>query len=67
MQNNNPVLIPRNHIVEKVLNLAETGDIKPFESFHQTLKNPYTQMNNNKQFQKPPRVDERILHTFCGT
>ena len=67
MQKNNPVLIPRNHTVEKVLNIAETGDIKPFQHLHQTLRKPYTQMDSIKPFQKPPRANERIRHTFCGT
>ena len=33
MQENNPVIIPRNHIVENVLSSADEGDLNPLKKF----------------------------------
>ena len=62
----NPRIIPRNHIVEKVLNETESGNYATLYKFIENLNNPYSN-NVNSNFQKGPREDEKVHQTFCGT
>ena len=41
MRKVNPLVIPRNHKVEEVLDSANNNDIKPLEKFLRILKKPY--------------------------
>ena len=62
----NPKIIPRNHIIEKILNESENGDFHNLKKFLFHLKNPY----NSKipeEYVKEPLKDEKIYQTFCGT
>jgi len=61
MQNTNPALIPRNHLVEKAIR----GKTE-FERLLHALKNPYDYKNVNKEFQQPPE-SEVGYKTYCGT
>jgi serine/tyrosine/threonine adenylyltransferase len=55
----NPSVIPRNHLVEEAIRAAEdNGDLAPFEALLSALANPYRQ---------PPRPDQVVRQTFCGT
>ena len=62
----NPRIIPRNHIVEKVLNETESGNYATLNKFIKNLSNPYSN-NVNSNFQKGPTEDEKVHQTFCGT
>ncbi len=65
-KNINPKIIPRNHIVEKILNEVEKGKYNNLDSFLINLKNPY---KNNKsiEFIREPNEQEKVHQTFCGT
>lgn len=67
MRTNNPCLIPRNHQVEKALNAANDGDLKPFDKLLEALKEPYKEDPKFQSYQSPPKENERISQTFCGT
>lgn len=64
MQQSNPVVIPRNHRVEEVLNAAVAGDMEPFHSFLKALSDPY---NKNAPLQSVPAGFDVGYRTFCGT
>ncbi len=66
MRNNNPLVIPRNHKVEEVLEAAEKNDLKPLNQLIEILKNPYTQNNDIHDYQIPSIPVEKY-QTFCGT
>ena len=66
MKNNNPLVIPRNHKVEEALDAAEKNDLKPINQLMEILKDPYTQKNDNLDYQIPSYSDEKY-QTFCGT
>ena len=66
MKNNNPLVIPRNHKVEEALDAAEKNDLKPINQLMEILKDPYTQKNDNLDYQIPSYPDEKY-QTFCGT
>jgi serine/tyrosine/threonine adenylyltransferase len=66
MKTVNPLVIPRNHNVEKVLAEAEKDNLKPITKLIEILKDPYTKKNNINDYQNPSNSDENYK-TFCGT
>lgn len=67
MQRKNPVLIPRNHQVEKALNMATQGDLSWLNRCLEAYQNPYVDDLQNADLKQPPTMKERVLETFCGT
>ena len=68
MQLQNPLVIPRNHWVEKVLDsVAFTGDLSSFNAFLQVLQSPYVSTKNIENYQTPPENGDGFYATFCGT
>lgn len=63
MDKHNPAIIPRNHIVEEALQIAETGDLSPVLSLIEALKAPY---EPNDEYSKQAQ-DGYVCTTFCGT
>ena len=64
----NPAFIPRNHLVEAALVAAtERSDFAPFEELLSVLSRPYDDDPALARFTTPPREEERVLQTFCGT
>jgi len=64
----NPLYIPRNHLVEAALNAAiQSDDYRPFEELLGVIAKPYEQRPGVERFAQPPRPEERVLATFCGT
>ena len=66
MKNVNPLIIPRNHKVEEVLNEANKSNTKPLIKLLEVLKNPYFEQKNIIDYQKPSSSKEKY-QTFCGT
>ena len=64
----NPIYVPRNHVVEKVIAEA-TGNVDygPFNELVEVLKNPYLQRAGLEYYATPPTDDEIVSRTFCGT
>ena len=67
MRTSNPVVIPRNHKVEQVLNAATNGDLHPLKDLLAALQEPYKYNSNLKPYQSPPTPEEKVCQTFCGT
>jgi protein adenylyltransferase len=64
----NPAYIPRNHLVEAALSAAaERQDFKPFEEMLEAVSRPYEERAGLERFTVPPRPEERVTKTFCGT
>ena len=64
----NPLYIPRNHLVEAALSAAaERGDYGPFEMLLDVVAKPFVERPGLERFTLPPRPEERVLATFCGT
>jgi len=66
MKTVNPLIIPRNHNVEKVLEEAEKNNLKPITELIAVLKDPYTKKDNIDDYQNPSNSDKNYK-TFCGT
>lgn len=64
----NPVVIPRNHHVEALLeSCQETGDLTSLNKFLAVLRQPYTEIAETKNYQDAPLDGDKDYHTFCGT
>jgi serine/tyrosine/threonine adenylyltransferase len=64
----NPAFIPRNHRVEAVIKAAvDSGDYGPFEELLVVLARPYQDQPEFAAYAEPPRPEERVCQTFCGT
>ena len=68
MRQYNPVVIPRNHHVEAVIQeCEETGKVTLAEKFLQVLRSPYEELAQTSQYQDPPSNGDEDYETFCGT
>lgn len=68
MAENNPVFIPRNHLVEEALDSALTGNLHLFEQLLEVWNKPYHYQTNMSQFTVPPNAAfEQEFATYCGT
>lgn len=64
----NPVVIPRNHHVEALLeSCQETGDLTSLTKFLAVLRQPYTEVTDTKNYQDAPVDGDKDYHTYCGT
>ncbi|MDH3311489.1 MAG: protein adenylyltransferase SelO family protein, partial [Gammaproteobacteria bacterium] len=68
MQAVNPVYIPRNHQIEVAIRAAEDrGDFSVFHALHAVLQNPYADQAGKERYLLPPKPEEVVPQTFCGT
>jgi len=68
MRKVNPAFIPRNHRVEAALAAAsDAGDLAPFRTLLAVIQHPFDDQPEQADLMQPPRDDERVLATFCGT
>ncbi len=64
----NPVYIPRNHLVQEVIVAAiDDGDLKPFHQLLEILAQPCTYHREHQRYAMPPRQEQVVRQTFCGT
>ena len=63
----NPVIIPRNHLVQAALDAAEQGDTEPFDVLLAVLKTPYNPKHEATRYAMPPPPDTSPYVTYCGT
>jgi len=64
----NPAFIPRNHRIEEMIDAAvHRADFAPFETLVQVLGRPYDDQPDFAHLAEPPRPEERVRETFCGT
>jgi len=68
MRQHNPVVIPRNHHVEEVIQACEqTGKAALAEKFLQVLCSPYEELAQTSEYQDAPSDGDKNYQTFCGT
>ena len=64
----NPVYIPRNHRIEQAIALAvEKDDFSGMETLLDVLSRPYEERAEHAAYALPPKPEERVCRTFCGT
>lgn len=68
MQQVNPYLIPRNHLVQQAISLAtEHGDLSVFNQLQQAWRTPFTANPEYAALALPATEQQRVNRTFCGT
>ena len=68
MKKNNPIIIPRNHLVEEAIEEASNGNLNLFQQLLQIISHPYQQQDDLDKFMKPPKASfEESFQTYCGT
>jgi uncharacterized protein YdiU (UPF0061 family) len=67
MKQSNPVIIPRNHQVEKCIQGGLKGDFSLFRRMNQAMLAPYDSIDDFSEFHLAPEVNETVQATFCGT
>jgi uncharacterized protein YdiU (UPF0061 family) len=68
MRRSNPAFIPRNHLVQAVIDAAILRqDFQPFEELLQVVTHPWDDDPRQERFATPARPEEAVQQTFCGT
>jgi uncharacterized protein YdiU (UPF0061 family) len=68
MQAVNPAFIPRNHRIEQAIVAAVAGDdFASFERLMTVLARPFDDQPDHSDLMAPPRPNEVVQATFCGT
>jgi len=63
----NPAYIPRNHLIEKAIQSALSGDYSFFKRLNEVYQSPFTLKDGCEDLQNPPEAHEIVQNTFCGT
>ena len=66
-KNINPKVIPRNHIIEKIIKETYEQNYSNLFEFNKILKTPYEINKISEKYTKPARENEKVFETFCGT
>ncbi len=68
MRQVNPVYIPRNHQIERAIRAAEdNNDFTVFHELQAVLQKPYELQAGKEAYMLPPKAEEVVHQTFCGT
>ena len=67
MLSTNPVFIPRNHLVEEAIQAAMANNFEPFHQLVEVLAAPFIFDNQFSRYALPPRPEQIVAKTFCGT
>ncbi|GAA2172914.1 YdiU family protein [Agrococcus versicolor] len=63
----NPVVIPRNHLVEEALAAATAGDLVPLERLLDAVSLPYAERPGLERYAEPAPLAFGTYQTYCGT
>jgi uncharacterized protein YdiU (UPF0061 family) len=67
MRKVNPLVIPRNHLIEDALKHAtEMNDLNKVHKLLKVLQNPYSSISTTSVYQSTPPLEENYV-TYCGT
>ena len=67
MRANNPLVVPRNHMVERALAAAVAGDMRDYQGLLAALQSPYQAHAEHHHYQQPAPASFSGYQTFCGT
>lgn len=64
----NPAVIARNHLVEEIIRAAEDhNDFGPMHDLLAVVTEPYADQPEGSRYTLPPKPDQVVHRTFCGT
>ncbi|WP_368187701.1 YdiU family protein [Aestuariibius sp. HNIBRBA575] len=67
MRITNPIVVPRLHQIEAVIQAAVEGDYTPFHTLLSVVTHPFDRSDLADGFTQPPVPSEVVSRTFCGT
>tara|TARA_B100000287_G_scaffold414686_1_gene447517 strand:+ start:1243 stop:2694 length:1452 start_codon:yes stop_codon:yes gene_type:complete len=67
MKSINPIYIPRNHLIEEAIELANEEDFSLFYELNEVLESPFTFQKDKNRFLEAPNENQIVKQTFCGT
>ena len=68
MRRASPIYIPRNHLVQEVIDAAVLRqDFEPFEDLLSVLADPFTERPGLDRYALPAAPHQVVTQTFCGT
>jgi uncharacterized protein YdiU (UPF0061 family) len=68
MQGTNPAFILRNHLAQRVADAAiDDLDFGPLHEMLQVFARPFEEQPEFAAYQQPPKPEEVVANTFCGT
>ena len=67
MESQNPIVIPRNHLVENALLEVDKGDNNSFNKLLKLVSDPFNYELNINNMQTVPDNFDETYKTFCGT
>ena len=63
----NPIIIPRNHLVEVALTAATDGDLAPFRALLSVIADPFGDVAGREAYALPAPSGFGPYKTYCGT
>jgi len=63
----NPIVIPRNHLVDEALDAATDGDPAPFERLLDAVSHPYDERPGFERYAAPAPPGSGPFVSYCGT
>ena len=63
----NPSLIPRNHLIERAIAEGVAGDFSLFKDLNLAWSTPFAEYPISGRLALPPKPEEIVSRTFCGT
>ncbi len=68
MNNTNPIYIPRNHLVEKIIESSvSTKNFTELNKLLKAIQNPFSEDSLTTEYTLSPKKNEIVPFTFCGT
>ena len=67
MRSTNPLVIPRNHKVDEVLDSVSKNNLSVLHDFLRILEKPYENQTKINEYQSPAAPNKNRYQTFCGT
>ena len=67
MDRHNPIIIPRNHLVEDALTAATDGDLVPFRALLAAIADPFGDVTGREAYALPAPSGFGPYKTYCGT
>ena len=67
MKSINPIYIPRNHLIEEVIESANEGDFSLFHQLNKVLETPFSFQEDSENYSLAPKENQIVKQTFCGT
>ena len=63
----NPAFIPRNHLIQEVIDEAYDNNFSKFSEMIKIVESPFKENSKTAPYSKAPLEEQKINKTYCGT